>query len=348
MVGHKEFRILQKDSANDMSLIDKWEYFCTHLKNYGVGVLSYSNLQKDLHYLIHDDYGFLCFYEFKNSVLGRRGIRVIVADPICDKKYFGLFAKEILNTPKQVIFLQISEAFARILHKMGYKVNQLGVETEINLEGFSMDSRNARNLRRTVRKLKKMGIEVFEKDISEMDEKQIRGLSQEWVKRKGGHELILLTRPLVYESEPEVRYFWARYHGELIGMIIYDPIYERGSKVGYYQNFVRIRKDAKVETSDFMTVVALETFKKEGLKKFSFGLSPLSGLDDKSHGLKYNKRSSLVCKFLYNYGNSLYPFKGNELFKKKYHGIKRKVFFVTTNGNTLFDFLRAMKALRIF
>jgi phosphatidylglycerol lysyltransferase len=339
-------RIIGKDEANLLSHKQKWVLLSPYLMQYGSECLAYSTLQKDLNYLIVEGIGYISYYHLKPSFLAPKGKNIVVAHPITSKENYEFIIKLFLKHVKEAVFIQVDKEIAKILNNLGLKVNEFGVETELELENFSIRGNKGRSFRHTINKAVAEGIKCFERSIEEMKKEDVLSISDDWVKRKGGHELILLTRPLTIKNEPGVRYFWASQNGKLIGMVIFDPILVHNRIKGYYQNFVRIKYDAPQETSDFLTIRAIEKFKAEGIKKITFGLSPLSQINDKE--FNYNKIASLVCKALYNYGNFIYPFKGNELYKKKYHGEKKKVYFSTTKGNSIRDILATMKALHIF
>ena len=54
-----------------------------------------------------------------------------------------------------------------------------------------------------------------------------------------------------------------------------------------------------------------------------------------------------LFKKIYRHGNFLYGFQGNSSHKKKYAGREKKVYFGSTEGNTLWEILTVFKALKL-
>ncbi|WP_415713645.1 phosphatidylglycerol lysyltransferase domain-containing protein [Maridesulfovibrio sp.] len=149
------------------------------------------------------------------------------------------------------------------------------------------------------------------------------------VERRGGRELSFLTRPLPKKDEEDVRFFWARREGRLLGFTGFDPIYSCGKIVGYYHNFDRICSEAVNGTSAFTLLQAIKIFQSEGKEILSLGLSPLSGMEK---GYDLAGPLQILSQLFYKYGEKIYPFKGNAGHKSKFCGKKKKVYVASNAG----------------
>lgn len=310
--------------------------------------MAHSVLQEGLEYEIVDDIGFIAYFTFKHFILSRKGVKIVLADPFCEKSHYKKLVTHFIEKYEDVIFIQSSDAFANVLSDLGYEVNQFGIETDLLIKGFDLKGKHRSKLRQWRNKCKREGVEVQESpfDINKENRAAIEKLSNEWVKRKGGHEFTLLSRPLLYEAEPDVRYFQAFKNDELIAFSVFDPMYDGGKVIGYYHNIDRISASAPHGTGAYMILQAMDVFKKEGKTLISLGMSPLYSI--KRTEYNYNNFLHNALWFAYRNLEFLYPFKGNALHKKKFNGTTKRVFFSSTKGNNLWQLFITMKALKLF
>lgn len=320
-----------------------WQRLAPYLKQYGRGCLSYSVLQAGMQYEVEEGVGFIAYLPFWHPVLAPRGRKIILADPICAPEQAQGLLKRFIAKNKRVVVLQCSAHIGAALAELGYEVNHFGQECELPLP-FVLAGKERAKLRQWRNKCEREGVVVEERSISQCDQAEIAQLSREWIQEKGGKELILLTRPFVAEDEPDVRCFWARQQGKLIGLAIFDPMYQQGEITGYYHNFDRITPAAPNGTSAYLILQAMQRFEQEGKQTVSLGLMPLYVL--RRH-FQHNEFTMKALRYAYNKLNRLYPFKGNVSHKKKFHGKRRPVYFSSTQGNRLWEMFILMKAMRM-
>ncbi len=322
---------------------DCWQRLEPYLKQYGRGCLSYSVLQAGMQYYLEEDIGFIAYLPFWHPFWAPLGRKIILADPICAPEQVEGLLERFIAKYRRVIVLQCSAFVGSVLEKMGYEVNHFGQETELPIP-FALAGKERAKLRQWRNKCVREEVIVSEYPLSQVDKTELTHLSQEWVQEKGGKELVLLTRPFIAEDEIDVRYFWARQHGKLIGLAIFDPMYAQGKIVGYYHNFDRITAAAPNGTSAFIILEAIKIFEQEGVKMVSLGLMPLYVLRAHFH---HNAFTMKALKYAYRKLNHLYPFQGNVTHKKKFHGKRQPVYFSSTQGNRLWEMFILMKAMRI-
>jgi len=334
----------QDDSAQacaDSSIIKKF------LKTYGSECTAYLTLQDGLQYFFEKDFGYIAYSLSQCPIIPTRRRRIVIGNPITHPNSYALILERFLNKdPTPAIFLQVSEDFAHVLSHYILEVNQFGVETEINLNEFHLVGRNKSQLRHWINKAKAEKVEVSECSIDDINPQEILDVSQAWLKRKGGRQLALLARPLVLKKEEDVRYYWARLNQKLIGMVIFDPMYRFGKIFGYCQNFVRILKEAPHGTSDWVTINAVERFRRERVRVLSFGLSPLSSICDAY--FQHSRSMAWTLKKIYDHCPWIYQFKNNIFHKRKYRGVEKKVYCGSTQGNTAMEIVTVMRALKVF
>ena len=320
-----------------------WQRLAPYLKQYGHGCLSYSTLQAGMQYYLEEGIGFIAYLAFRHPLFAPWGRKIILADPICALEHAEGLLSRFIALHKRVIVLQCTAPIGQILEKLGYEVNHFGQECELPIP-FDLAGKERSKLRQWRNKCEREGVTIEERPISACDPVEIAALSKEWMQEKGGKELLLLTRPFVPNDEPDVRCFWARQQGRLIGLAIFDPMYAAGKVIGYYHNFDRITADAPNGTSVAIILEAIRRFELEGIQKVSLGLMPLYVL--RKH-FRHNEFTMKGLKYAFRKLNHLYPFQGNVTHKKKFNGQRQHVYFSSTQGNRLWEMIILMKAMKM-
>ncbi len=329
-------RVIEGQEALGLDRKAKWELLSPYLRKYGFGCMAYSTLQDEMAYFIVEGVGYIAYYVVRHPYLAPRGRRLVLGDPIAPVSEYGRMLKEFMKDGRHAIFYQVSRECACALHsELSLRVNEMGVEWDLELQSYDFKGKDKAQVRHWINKAKKEKVEVFERRISELPPEQVKAISDDWLTRKGGEEAKFVTRPLVLEDEPDVRYFWAQKDGKILGMTIFDPLYHDGKATGYYHNIARTSGEAPHGTSDLMNVTAIEKFKAEGLSIVTLGLSPLSKLEDKD--LRFRPALRHVFRFMHKHCNHIYPFKGNFFHKSRYCGLERRAYIANSSGGIIVD-----------
>lgn len=322
----------------------------SYLRKYGSHSMAYTTLEPEMEYFELKGIGYLAYISFRHWFWAWQERKIVLADPVCDPKDFELIAKAFTQKFPNVIFVAISKRFSQTLESLGLQVNQFGIDTEIPLANFDLSGKKRAKLRQWKNKCLREGVSVKEQfidDCSNMSE--IKALSKDWLKKKGGGEYSFLVRPLSSHNEEGVRYFWAFKDDELIAFAVFDPIYENEKIIAYYHNIDRMNEKAPHGTSVFIILSAIETFEKEGVDFVSLGMSPLCLQRGMANELKsYNKFTRKSFWYAFEKLNFLYPFQGNALHKNKFNGDKKPVYIASTNGTGLKEVFTMMKAIGMF
>lgn len=308
--------------------------------------MAYTTLEPTMEYFIEPDIGYISYISYKHWLWARSERKIILSDPVCDSQQYKKIITKFLEKYPNVIFVQSSRAMAEVLSNMGFEVNCFGVETDINLVNFDLKGKQRAKLRQWRNKCEREGVKVNEQEIADYPSKEsIEKLSRDWLKKKGGKEYNFLVRPLRFENEQDVRYFWAHQNKKLIGLAAFDPIYNNNKVVGYYHNIDRFDDAAPHGTSASIVLHAMEQFKKDGVETLSLGMSPLYLQRGLSKELNYNVRTRKSFWYAFDKLNWIYPFKGNASHKNKFNGEKYPVYFSTTRGNSLPQVFVMLKAI---
>ena len=302
-------KTLQTGSKTAAFRIDK-------LKQYGRGSLAYSSLQAGMQYYMNDKLGYCAYVPMSDS----EDSVCVLADPICSKENLRAFLDAFLLEKKDPIFLHASRDTAEILNERGFSVNELGVETIIEIQKFTLSGNKRQALRQARNNAKRDNLVCLEVLSSDPEmRKAFRKISEDWMKHKvmNDSEMQFIVRPIVYVDEIDVRKFVALKGDTVVGFIIFDPIYENGKVKGYIANHLRSNLDRSYSVVDFILLEALDIFKAEGKEELSLGLSPLAKVDD-SQEFRHSKLLTAHFKYSFEKANFLYNFKNLYRHKSKY------------------------------
>jgi len=300
-------------SARERSETAKFRF--TKLQNFGRGSLAYSSLQEGMQYFMHE-LGYVAYRQLKDS----KDSVVVLADPICEPAKRREFLQAFLEHKSDPVFLHITHETGEILNELGFRVNELGVETIIDIQDFDLVGNKKQQLRQARNNGKKDGLEIVELDST--DNTTIRAfkkISDDWLREKvtSDSEMRFIVRPMIYVDELDVRKFVAKLNGETVGYVVYDPMYENGEVIGYIANHLRTNLKRSYSVVDCINLEALEKFKAEGKRELSLGLSPLAKVDDQGE-FKHSKLLAAHFKYAFEKANYLYNFKNLAQHKLKY------------------------------
>jgi len=274
-----------------------------------------STMQPGLWRFALRDAGYLAFLPMPKFCRPPLARAVVLSDPVADPTAVPELLRAFLELWPRAVFLDIGRPVVEALRPLGFKAYPIGVESELNLQGFSLSGGARAKLRQWRNACRRAGVSVREEPFEQVDANDILPLRRDWLARKGGREMNFLTRPLPWRDEPDVRWFWARLDGRLLGMAGFDPMYRDGRVAGYYHNFDQTVRDAISGVSAYLVLQAMEIFRQEGRERLSLGLSPLSGLN-REYDL--SRLQFWLMRQIYNYGGSFYPFKGNDRHKRQF------------------------------
>lgn len=308
--------------------------------------MAYTSLEPMMEYFVVDEVGYIAYISYKHWLWTRKERQIVLADPVCDKKNYKKIIQLFLKKHPNVMFVQGSRELAEVLNQEGLQVNLFGIETEIPLVDFDLKGKHRAKLRQWRNKCQREGVLIKEQAIDECEDlDEIKLLSSQWLSTKGGDDLGFLVRPLRFEKEKDVRYFWAYKDEKLVALATFDPIYSDGKVVAYYHNIDRMLDSAPHGTSAAIVLHAIEAFKQEGVEMVSLGMSPLYLQKGLALELNYHKFTRKSFWYAFDNLNFIYPFQGNLSHKNKFNGIKKPIYISSTNGTGLWQVFVMMKAI---
>jgi phosphatidylglycerol lysyltransferase len=317
------------------------------LRAYGNFALAYSaTFQPGLRYFGGEE-GFIAYKQVGSTAFA-------LSDPIAPPGAREDLIRRFINEKRDVCFWQASQSVARILEAIGLRVNEMGTETRIALDGYGFDGPRKRNFRRAIKYATSSGYTIAERTVASLDREELRTVSEKWRQTRGvkNREMTFLTRPAVLDDEVDVRKFFTfDDNGALQAFAFFDPIYEDGKVVGYLSSAKRRLPEADDLVGYALLHRAIRTFQDEGKTILSFGLSPLSGIEDRDDkelagspllrlGFRTVYRSRLFNKLVY-------PLQGFAAHKGSFCGSTQQTYCAFADGLTLSQLIKMPRACNV-
>jgi phosphatidylglycerol lysyltransferase len=314
------------------------------LHQHGNFVLAYSAaFQPGLSYFGDRD-GFLSY-----KMVGRTAF--VLSNPLADATRCQALLEQFIATKKDVCFAQVSRPIAEILSRLGFYVNEMGIETSLDLQTFDFHGPSKRNFRTAVRRFEAGGYTARESSVAALDPDQSHAVSEQWRRTRTTkrHELAFLVRPVVLGDEPDVRKFFIfEPSGKPVAFAFFDPVYENGVLTGYLSSTRRRLPEIEPLAGYCLLHSAIEKFKAEGVRSLHLGLSPFHAIHDKN----FNKNWLARRSFRFVYTNSLtnrfiYPFQSLAKHKDSYGGTSEQTYFAFNTVPSLPRLLKLLWVCRI-
>jgi phosphatidylglycerol lysyltransferase len=304
-----------------------------YLKAYGSHSQSFSTMQPGMAYFDLPGVGYIAF-------MNRWGVKIALADPVCDPVHFELIIDRFLKHHPSGQFVQASGPVADILHrKYGYYTTQFGSEIRIDLQAWDLKGGKKQVIRTAVNQAKSMGVEI--KESHKDDDACV--ISQNWIKTRAcsRQEIRFLIRPLKSDYRENSRHFYAYVDGKAVGFIFFDPIYEGNRVVSYVPNISRSCPSFKQGLWYVIMKHAMDVFKAEGLPFLDLGLVPLMLADDMEPC--ESKPLRKIMALIYEHGNALFNFKGLQFAKERFQGKVEKNYCCHKRSLPLWSLVALMK-----
>ena len=314
------------------------------LREYGNFALAYSaTFQAGLEYF-GDEEGFLAYKQ-----VGRTAF--VLSNPLAPFSGCGDLIRRFVAERSDVCFWQVSRALGKILEAAGFSVNQMGIETRIELRDYDFDGPGKRNFRRALNRAACRNYTIAERPVTSLDRKELQMVSERWrqTRRVKNREMTFLTRPAILDDEVDVRKFFAfDVNDRLVAFAFFDPIYKGGEVVGYLCSAKRRLPEADALVGYAILHRAIRTFKDEGKALLSFGLSPLCGIDGKE--LSGNRLLSFGFRALYRsrlLNKIIYPFQGFAEHKAGFCGSAEETYCAFKKGFALSQLVKMPRACNL-
>jgi lysylphosphatidylglycerol synthetase-like protein (DUF2156 family) len=311
------------------------------LRAYGSFALAYSaTFQTGLDYF-GDEEGFLAYKQVGSTSF-------VLSDPLAPIGGHEDLICSFLRERRDVCFWQVSRFVANILEKIGFRVNEMGTETRIQLNGYHFNGPSKRNFRRALNRAASSSHTIAERSVDSLNREELRTVSERWRQTRGvkDREMTFLTRPAILDDEVDVRKFFTfDSKGSLQAFAFFDPIYKEGEVLGYLCSAKRRLPEADSLVGYAILGEAIRTFQEEGKVVLSLGLSPLYGIEDKE--LSFNRLVSFGFRAAYRsplFNKLIYPLQGFAAHKGAFCGSAEQTYCAFKGGLALSQLVKMPRA----
>lgn len=303
------------------------------LQEYGNFTMAFATLQPGMKYF-ESCGGYIAYDQYM-------GTAFVLGDPVGAPEYHELMIRDFLREHRSCFFCQISPKVGAILSSLGWYVNELGADMELDLPSYDFEGKKKAKLRQASRKMAREGFCIAELSDSEVDPWAIDSLCTSWLENKTvKREARFLVRPFHFGPEPGVRKFYLfNPNCELESFVVFDPLFEGNHVIGYSPAIKRRSPTAPVGAEEAITKYAIEKFQAEGFRTLKLGLLPLYEIGESEFGDAWPLRKFL--QWLYRNGDRLiYSFRGHADFKHRYRGRLKKTYVASERkwGNAFYMF----------
>lgn len=308
------------------------------LKQHGSHSLSFTALQPGLDLFTVPGIGWISFER-------KWGQIIVLGDPVCSHVHTELILRDFVTTYPEALFVQISPHTADTLYNLGYYTTQMGMESVVDLQSWSLSGKKKQSIRTACNKVKKDGIVIVEKQADPVAETM---LTKEWLSSRkcNDREIRFLIRPMHIDYEEGVRRFFA-YDGDTpLGFIFFDPLYKNDKIISYVPNISRASLDFHQGIFYAIMTTAMEVFKSEGVPSLNLGLMPLSLSTQPIY--QEGKALRSVFKLTRKYGSRFYNFDGINFTKSRFGGTETPTYTAHRNKLPLLHFLTMFKICNVY
>ncbi|WP_265518574.1 DUF2156 domain-containing protein [Nitratireductor luteus] len=314
------------------------------LRQYGSFALAYSAaFQPGMHHF-GDGGGFLAY-----RMVGRTAY--VLGDPLGPREQWPGLIDAFVTAKQDVTFWQMSRDMASLLAQRGFSVNELGVESWLDLEAYDFAGPRKRSFRTATNRFFRTGHHVAELPPSALDPSDLRAISLGWRRTRttSRRELSFLVRPVQLVDEPEVRkFFLLDSGGRPVAFAFFDPLYREGKLTGYLSATRRWLPDADPLAAYFLVRRAIEAFKAEGVPRLYLGLMPFHRIDEKDFPKDWlTKRAFRLLHTNALAQRFVYPTQSLARHKESYGGECRQTYCAMNKRPSLPRLLKLIRACGI-
>lgn len=261
------------------------------------------------------------------------GFTFVLGDPVVSPDGRGELLDAFLRAYRKPSFCQISRGTAELLHDRKFWINEMGVDTALDLPNYDFSGKAKERFRYAANWLNNRDYTIKELSYEEVATEQVKSIVDSWRKSKSARkEGAFLNRPFTFADEPGVRTFFLFDPNEIaVAFIVFDPIYEQGELVGYVTSFKRRAKEAPSQAEAGISKFAIEELRKEGVQRVMLGLSPLANIEDKEFRrsnplMRFSFRSGFKSRLINKY---FYNIQGHADYKRRFIGVEEKCYYAS-------------------
>ncbi|MEY4510706.1 MAG: hypothetical protein RLZZ450_2828 [Pseudomonadota bacterium] len=272
------------------------------LQRHGREATSFQILEPGLTYWFFEDDGVVAYTDLGDAW-------VTAGEPVCAPErvaeLVARFVEAARRADRRVRFFHVSGEFARC---SGLAHTHVGELPTWDPSTWADTVKATRSLREQLRRARNKGVSTRTVDGAELEDRtsplrvSCEALVARWLGNKGMGELKFMVRVHPYGFPRERRYVAAERAGQLIGLAVAIPVYQRQ---GWFIEDLLRDDSAPNGTAELLVDTLMTAFAREGSRYATLGLAPLAG------------EVRPLLALTRNYTTRLYNFPGVRSFKEK-------------------------------
>ncbi|GAB3614349.1 phosphatidylglycerol lysyltransferase domain-containing protein [Humibacter ginsengisoli] len=249
-------------------------------------------------------------------LVGRTAI--VLSDPVCApadvSRTFTEFIRWCDDNGQTTAFYSLHNQVAALTGGNGWKAIQVGVESIISVESFSLSGKRKQNIRTAINRAGREGVQAVWTAFEQLDASQrgrLRALSKSWKQGKPLPEMGFTLGRFEQLADPDVRLMLAvSQDGTITAITSWLPSYRDDACVGYTLDVMRRGADAMPGSVEFLIAATVLRAKDDGMEFVSLSGSPLAAAPSDPAGLaeRIGERVAKTLEPVYHF-RSLASFK---------------------------------------
>ncbi|MEG1928145.1 MAG: bifunctional lysylphosphatidylglycerol flippase/synthetase MprF [Niameybacter sp.] len=298
----------------------------TFLKQYEGNAMTHLLFLKDKCFFYTCDHQVLIAYRpYKDKLM-------VLGDPIGNPKcfkeavnHFRLFADQYDMIP---IFYEINEDNLPIYHENGCKFLKLGEEAVVDLKTFTLAGKKGAPLRTIKNKMSRgeLTFELLQPPLSPDMMAKLHAISELWLEGRSEKEFSLGAFEEDYINRAPIGIISVG--DDLVGFATIMPLYTTHT---ISLDLMRLIPNPPNGSMDALFIGLLEWAIEEGYDSFILGKAPLSNVGINQFATAKEK----MAKYIYEYGNKIYSFKGLRKYKEKFYPEWKSTYLAYPKGTHL-------------
>ena len=228
------------------------------------------------------------------------------------------------------VFYEVSTDQLPLYLDLGLSFFKLGEEARVNLENFSLEGGDRKDIRYMARKLEKEG--YYFQIVSRQDVPQLlpdlKTISDAWLNEKNTAEKRF---SMGFYDDTYLKYFPMALVKKDDKILAFSNIWAGKQKEELSVDLMRFSPDAADSVMRYLFTQIMLWGKSEGYKWFNLGMAPFSGLENRSLAPLWNR----VGTYMYKHGEHFYNFQGLRQYKDKFNPEWKPKYLVCPGGLAL-------------
>lgn len=213
-------------------------------------------------------------------------------------------------------FYEVGEKYIPVFLDLGLTLIKVGEEAKVPLNSFTLEGSASKDFRYTVKNVEKKGykFEIVSPEGVPALLPELKRISDAWLEIKAGKEKRFSVG---FFDEKYMSHFPVALVRNETEIVAFTNLWTGTDNEEISVDLMRHSPDAPDRTMEYLFVKLMLWGKEKGYRRFSLGMAPLSGFENRQFAPIWNKIGSLI----FTHGEHFYNYKGLRDFKEKFNPV---------------------------